>query len=150
MKVNSDFRDLLRALNEAGVRYLIVGGYAVMTHTEPRFTKDLDIWIEPAAANADRLISALAVFGAPLSGVGANDFTEPEVFFQIGIDPVRIDVMTSSPGLSFSDAWSRRVTVDFDGETAFVLGLADLMITKAATGRRRDKADLRLLRRRNK
>jgi hypothetical protein len=71
MKVNSDFKDLLHALNEAGVRYLIVGGYAVMVHTEPRFTKDLDIWVEPRTENADRLLAALAHFGAPVADITA-------------------------------------------------------------------------------
>ena len=91
MKINSDFRDLLRSLNAAGVRYLIVGGYAVMVHTEPRYTKDLDIWIEPVLDNARFLMAALAAFGAPVGAVAESDFTEPEVFFQIGIDPVRIN-----------------------------------------------------------
>jgi hypothetical protein len=100
MKVNSDFKDLLHALNEAGVRYLIVGGYAVMVHTEPRFTKDLDIWVEPRTENADRLLAALAHFGAPVADITAAVFTEADVFYQIGIDPVRIDITTSAPGLS--------------------------------------------------
>ena len=84
MKINSDFRDLLRSFNAAGVRYLIVGGYAVMAHTEPRYTKDLDLWIEPSADNAARMIDALREFGAPTSDIRAADFVEPEVFFQIG------------------------------------------------------------------
>lgn len=82
MKINSDFRDPLRDLNAAGVRYLIVGGYAVMVHTEPRYTKDLDLWIEPLESNAQKLLVALARFGAPTSDVHPSDFTEPEVFFQ--------------------------------------------------------------------
>jgi predicted nucleotidyltransferase len=100
MKINSDFRDLLRDLNAAGVRYLIVGGYAVMVHTEPRYTKDLDLWTEPES-NARFLLAALAEFGAPTKDMQAADFTEPEVFFHIGVGPVRIDIMTSVPGLDF-------------------------------------------------
>src|SRR6476646_3463834 len=111
MKINSDFRDLLRELNAADVRYLIVGGYAVMVHTEPRYTKDLDLWIEPVESNADKLFVALALFGAPTRDVQPSDFTEPEVFFQIGIEPVRIDIMTSVFGLDFLPAWERKVMV---------------------------------------
>jgi hypothetical protein len=90
MKINSGFKDLLRSFNAAGVRYLIVGGYAVVVHTEPRYTKDLDIWIEPGLENARAMLEALAGFGAPTANVKPSDFTEPEVFFQIGVEPVRL------------------------------------------------------------
>jgi len=82
MKINSDFRDLLQNFNGAGVRYLIVGGYAVMVHTEPRYTKDLDLWIEPTRENARLMIAALAEFGAPTTDISPDDFVEPEVFFK--------------------------------------------------------------------
>jgi hypothetical protein len=113
MKINSDFRDLLRSFNAAGVRYLIVGGYAVMIHTEPRYTKDLDLWIDAVADNARRMIAALNEFGAPTSDIQPSDFTEPEVFFQIGVEPVRIDILTSVTGLGFEGAWERRITAGF-------------------------------------
>jgi hypothetical protein len=135
MKINSDFRDLLRGLNAAGVRYLIVGGYAVMVHTEPRYTKDLDIWIEPTELNAKALFVALAEFGVPLNDIQPADFTQPDVFFQIGVDPVRVDIMTAVPGLEFSGASSRKITVDFGGESGFVLCREDVIATKRATGR---------------
>src|SRR3954451_24474497 len=105
MKINSDFKDLLRSLNAAGIRYLIVGGYAVMVHTEPRYTNDLDIWIDRDEQNARALLRALAEFGAPTGEVTPADLTEPEVFFQIGIEPVRIDILTSVAGLVFEAAW---------------------------------------------
>jgi hypothetical protein len=89
MKISSDYKDLLRNLNAAGVRYLIVGGYAVMIYTEPGFTKDLDLWVDPSEGNALALFQALAQFGAPLQGIRPADFTEPELFYQVGIDPVR-------------------------------------------------------------
>lgn len=147
MKVNSDFRDLLHALNAANVRYLVVGGYALMVHTEPRFTKDLDVWIDPEPSNAVSLLNGLAAFGAPLQGISADDFTHPDVYFQIGIDPVRIDIMTSIDGVAFTGAWERRVSVDFGGVTAPVLGRHDLVMNKTASGRRVDKADLKRLKR---
>jgi hypothetical protein len=145
MKINSDFRDMLRELNAAGVRYLIVGGYAVMVHTEPRYTKDLDLWIEPIESNARKLFVALSKFGAPTSDIQPSDFIEPEVFFQIGMDPVRIDIMTSVTGLEFGPAWNRRVTVDFGGESAPVLCRADLLQSKIAAGRIRDRRDAKKL-----
>jgi hypothetical protein len=145
VKINSDFRDLLRAFNEAGVRYLIVGGYAVMVHTEPRYTKDLDLWIEPEEANARAMLGALARFGAPTNDVTPADFLEPEVFFQIGVEPVRIDIMTSVTGLSFADAWQRRVMIDFGEESAPVLCRDDVLAAKRASGRPRDRRDAKSL-----
>jgi len=148
MKINSDFRDLLQDLNAAGVRYLIVGGYAVMVHTEPRYTKDLDLWIEPVESNAQKLLVALAEFGAPTKEIHSSDFTEPEVFFQIGIEPVRIDIMTSVSGLEFVPAWDRKVIVDFGGEAAPVLCRAGVLKSKIAAGRIRDRRDAQKLTRR--
>ena len=147
MKINCDFRDLLRDLNAAGVRYLIVGGYAAMVHTEPRYTKDLDLWIDPVESNAQKLFEALAEFGAPTKDIHPSDFTEPEVFFQIGMEPVRIDIMTSVSGLDFDPAWERRVMVDFGGESP-VLCRADSLQSKIAAGRIRDRRDARKLMRR--
>jgi len=147
MKTNSDFKDLLRVLNAAGVRYLVVGGYAVMVHTEPRYTKDLDLWIEPIEANAQGLLAALSRFGAPTKDVRAEDFTEPEVFFQIGVEPVRVDIMTSVPGLDFGPAWNRKILVDFGGVSAPVLCRADVLRAKVAAGRLRDQKDVKRLRR---
>src|SRR5947209_5468531 len=99
MKISSDYKDLLSIFNAAGVRYLIAGGYAVMVHTEPHYTKDLDIWIDRSASNAQLTFAALARFGAPLKDLKPSDFTEPEVFYQMGIEPVRLDIMTSVSGL---------------------------------------------------
>lgn len=107
MEINSDYKNLLKSLNAAGVRYLVVGGYAVMAYTEPRYTKDLDIWIDPERANANAVFRALAEFGAPLRGVTAEDFTQHEIFYQLGVDPVRIDILTSVAGVEFTNAWER-------------------------------------------
>jgi len=145
MKISSDYRDLLSIFNAAGVRYLIVGGYAVMIHTEPHYTKDLDIWIDRTDTNAQRLFDALARFGAPLEGLQPADFTEAEVFYQIGMEPVRIDIMTSVTGLEFVSAWERRLIVDFDGESAGVLSREDLLLSKKAAGRLRDRKHIRSL-----
>lgn len=150
MKINSDFRDLLRSLNVAGVRYLIVGGYAWMVHTEPRYTKDLDIWIQPTEPNARALFAAFNTFGVPTHDVQPSYFTEPEVFFQIGVNPVRIDIMTSVPGLEFLHSWNRKVVVDFGGESAPVLCWQDVQAAKRASARPRDRKDLKKPARRKK
>ena len=145
MKISSDYRDLLSIFNAAGVRYLIVGGYAVMIHTEPRYTKDLDVWVHRSGANAEALFRALAQFGAPLKGLQPADFTEPDVFYQVGIEPVRIDVMTSVSGLEFTRAWERRLVVDFDGVHAAVLSREDSLLSKKAAGRPHDRKHIRTL-----
>lgn len=145
MEINSDYKSLLRSLNAAGVRYLVVGAYAVMAHTEPRYTKDLDVWIDPSAANADAVFRALAEFGAPLRGITAADFTQPEIFYQLGVDPVRVDILTSLSGIEFDAAWERRVTVDYGGEPAAVLGREDLIAAKRAAARPQDKLDIQTL-----
>jgi predicted nucleotidyltransferase len=149
MKINSDYRDLLKSLNAAKVRYLIVGGYAVMVHAEPYYTKDLDIWIDRSQSNAEAVFRALREFGAPLREIGVQDFTEPDVFYQVGIEPVRVDVMTSVAGLDFDPAWARRKVVDFDGELAAALSLEDLITSKEAAGRATDRQHLRRLRKKS-
>ena len=83
--MNSDFNDLLQALNDEAVEYLIVGGYAVGKYTEPRYTKDIDIWINASVENAERVLRALAKFGAPLANITVDDFTDPDLFYQIGV-----------------------------------------------------------------
>jgi len=109
VKNNSDFRDLLQNLNAAGVWYLIVSGYAVMVHSEPRYTKALDVWIDAEPSNAGLVFDALVKFGAPMDEYSPHDFTQPETFFQIGIDSVRIDVLTTISGVDFAGAWERRI-----------------------------------------
>jgi hypothetical protein len=116
-----------------------------MVHTEPRYTKDLDVWIKPDLDNARALLAALAEFGAPTAGVKPDDFTEPEIFFQIGVDPVRVDIMTSVTGLDFATAWDRKIEVDFGGVPAPVLCRADILAAKIASGRARDRRDARHL-----
>jgi predicted nucleotidyltransferase len=150
MKINSDFKDLLRSLNAAGVRYLIVGGYAVMVHTEPHYTKDLDLWIEPTEVNAQKLLAGLGEFGAPVADVQPSDFVQPETFYQIGVEPVRVDILTSVTGLNFESAWAHRITVDFEGEPACVLSRQDVLAAKIASGRPRDRRDARRLRNESK
>ena len=146
MNGNLDFRDLLQCLNEAGARYLIVGAYAVIYHTEPRYTKDLDIWVEPTPENAAKVWNALARFGAPLADLTLADLSNPDIVFQIGIEPNRIDILLDVEGLNFSEAWERRVSGTYEDQKILILGYQDTLDAKKAAGREQDLLDERRLR----
>ena len=145
MFVNSDFSDLLRIFNASHVRYLVIGGYAVIQYAEPRFTKDLDLWISTDSANAESVFRALREFGAPLTGLTAKDFAEEGYFFQMGVPPVRADVLMGIPGVQFEECWNRRVEADFDGLKVNFISKADLIDAKRASGRPQDLIDADLL-----
>lgn len=142
---NSDLTGLLRIFNEIGVKYLVIGGHAVMYYTEPRYTKDLDLWIEASVENGRKVFSALAQFGAPLKGLSAKDFSEEGSFYQMGRPPVRIDILMSVTGLDFESAWKNRVAADFQGEPIHLISRADLIALKKASGRHIDLHDVELL-----
>jgi Nucleotidyltransferase of unknown function (DUF6036) len=142
MSVNFDFEEILSIFNERNVRALIVGGYAVMRYTEPRYTKDLDIWVQASAENARAVFEGLKEFGAPLSNLAASDFAQEGHFYQMGVPPVRVDILMSVNGLEFDPAWSRRVEVDFDALPVPFLSRADLILSKRAAGRPQDLVDL--------
>ena len=141
MPASLHFKELLRKLNEHQVKYLVVGAYAVMKYTEPRYTKDFDIWVEPASANAQRVFEALAEFGAPMNEVQVEDFANQELVFQIGIEPLRIDIMMGIKGLEFSDAWPQRVETKFEDVAMNLISKEDLLIAKRALGRPQDLID---------
>jgi predicted nucleotidyltransferase len=145
VKINSDFKDLLQLLGDGGVRFLVVGGYAVMKYSEPYHTKDLDIWIEPTQENANRVLEVLRRFGAPRHQVTVDDLTNPDLIYQIGVEPVRVDIMGSVSGLKFEDAWEHRVETDYGGVVAPVLSLDDIIAAKRATGRAKDRIQAREL-----
>ena len=138
---NPDFRDLLSAFSSAEVRYLVVGGYAVTFHARPRYTKDLDVWIDPSPENAARAWRALAAFGAPLSEVSIEDLATPQMVLQIGVAPNRIDVITSCQGLDFAAAWARRVPSEYGGVPVAFLAREDLIANKRSVGRPQDLLD---------
>ena len=140
--MNPDFLDLLRAFTAADVRYLVVGAYALALHGRPRATGDLDIWVDATPENARRVLQALAQFGAPTRDISQGDFERPGVTYQIGLPPVRIDILTELTGLTFAEAWPERmrrpfgsIDVDFIGRDAFVRN-------KRATGRPKDLVDI--------
>jgi len=145
-----DFKELLSILNDSEVKYLVVGGYAVSFHAEPRATKDLDILIKPDAENAAALYVALTRFGAPLEGLRPDDFAEPGKFFRMGRPPVMVDILPEISGVDFDGAWRRRVEVTLDVETnlkVHFISEADLVAAKLAAGRPQDLADVDALRR---
>ncbi|GJQ35968.1 MAG: hypothetical protein JETCAE01_19780 [Anaerolineaceae bacterium] len=145
MFVNSDFSDLLRIFNEHGVKYLVVGGYAVVQYAEPRYTKDLDVLIATDKKNAEAVYSALREFGAPLAGLTSKDFAEDGFFFQMGVPPIRVDVIMGIPGVNFEECWNRRVEVDFEGLSVIFISKQDLIVSKRAAGRPQDLMDADLL-----
>ena len=139
-----DYKDLLSAFHAHGVKYLIVGGYAVILHAQPRFTKDLDVFIKPDLANARATYAALAEFGAPLQGIRPKDFTDRRSFFRFGRDPHGIDILPHIPGVDFDAAWERRVASVIDpasGLKANFISSDDLIAAKLAAGRPQDIAD---------
>lgn len=146
--MNDDFLELLSALLAAEARFLVVGAYAVGVHGHPRATKDMDVWVESNAANAERVISALNAFGAPLGGLTANDLSKPGTGFKMGAPPRRIDVLTRIDGILFEQAWPNRVQASFsDSLVCPVIGLADLIENKRAAARPQDLADVAALER---
>jgi hypothetical protein len=140
--MNSDFKDLLRVFNEHRVRYLVVGGYAVIKYTEPRYTRDLDIWIDAAPKNARAVFAALREFGAPLVNITWADFAKEGAIYQMGRPPARVDVLTSIEGVRFADAWPNRVSSDLDGMPAPFISRDDLLTNKRAVGRPQDLLDV--------
>jgi hypothetical protein len=128
------------------VRYLVVGGYAVMKYTEPRFTKDLDLWIATDERNSQAVFAALKEFGAPLKDLTPGDFREEGYFYQMGNPPFRLDVMMSLPGVAFETAWANREQVQIEGLVIPFISKADLIKNKEASGRDQDRIDVKKLR----
>jgi hypothetical protein len=145
--MHRDFKELLSAFNAGQVRYLIVGGYAVSYHAEPRATKDLDILVGADAENSKAVYAALGKFGAPIEGLSAQDFAEPDNFFRMGTPPVMVDIMPKISGVEFDQAWSRRVHVQIDDDlTVPFISRQDLLTAKIAAGRAQDLIDVDALR----
>lgn len=143
----ADFRDLLRAFVDEGVRFLVVGAHALAAYGVPRTTGDLDVWVEPELSNAERVWSALARFGAPLESltIRKDDFLRPGQIIQFGLPPYRIDVLTSISGVEFADAWTDRMEGRlFDVPVAFI-GKDAFIRNKRASGRPKDLGDIRSL-----
>jgi hypothetical protein len=140
--MNRDFVEMLAALSAAGAEFLVVGAHAVAVHGRPRATGDLDLWVRPSPENAARVWRALAEFGAPLTDLKPADLESSDLIYQIGVPPARIDLLTGISGVTFDEAWPRRVLVPVAGQQVAVLGREDLIQNKRASGRPRDLADV--------
>lgn len=147
--MNQDYKDLLSAFRSHGVKYLIVGGYAVILHAQPRFTRDIDFFVKADQANARALYSAQADFGVPLEGIRAEDFEKAGSCFRFGRDPYGIDILPELEGVDFDTAWQNRIESLVDpasGLTAYFISAADLIAAKSASGRPQDLADAEAVR----
>lgn len=135
-------REFVELLNAKGVKYVVVGGYAVAYHGHPRFTGDIDFYVEPVADNAERILAALSAFGFDALELAVGDFTNPDSVVQLGVPPNRIDLLTSISGVSFERAWEERVRSQLDGVPVSFISKELLLLNKRASGRPKDLADL--------
>jgi len=140
--LSQDFKEFIQSLNDNRVRYLVIGGYAVALHGHPRYTKDLDVWIEMKPDNAAKIVKALEQFGLASLGLKAEDFLVPDQIVQLGYPPNRIDVLTTLPGVEFERCYASRVQVEIGGVAVNFIDLENLKKNKKATGRTQDLADL--------
>ncbi len=142
LNVPQDFKEFLKLLNAKGVRYLVVGGYAVAYHGYVRPTADLDIWAEPDRSNAEKLVMVVGEFGFALPEVTPDLFLNKKKIMRMGAEPVRIEIMSEIDGVAFADCYGRRVEGRLDDTDVSVIGLADLLANKKASGRFKDLADV--------
>lgn len=143
--LNQDFKEFVKSLNANQVRYLIVGGYALGFHGHPRYTKDLDVWIEMAPENAANVVAALEAFGFGSLGLKAADFLVPDQIIQLGYPPNRIDLLTTLPGVDFPQCYASRVQIEVESISVSFIDLDNLKKNKKASGRHQDLADLESL-----
>ena len=143
--LNKDFSEFVSLLNAHGVEYLVVGGYALAAHGHPRFTGDLDIWLEMSEMNAGRTLAALHEFGFGSLNIAVADLLKADTVVQLGYPPGRIDLLTSIDGVSFANCAGRREIVQINSLAVPFIGLDDFKINKRASGRLKDLADLESL-----
>ena len=143
--MNPDFKELLLAFNAHNVEYLIVGAHALAAHGHVRATKELDVWVRPDKSNAQKVLQALSDFGAPVSDLTIDDLSRRETIFQIGLPPLRIDVITDVDGVEFAEAWRDRLETMFGGVPAFVISRHHLIMNKKSAARLQDLADVQQL-----
>ena len=144
--LNDDYREMLHILLDERVEFILVGAYALAAHGYPRATGDIDIWVRSSAENALRVYQALAQFGAPLQNISPEDFANPDVIFQIGVAPRRIDIITSITGVDFADAVQNALPINIEELSIPVLAIPDLIKNKEETGREKDLLDVKVLR----
>ena len=140
--LNPDFREFIQSFNDNRVLYLVVGGYAVALHGHPRYTKDMDVWVDLDPDNAASIVKALDQFGFGSLGLRASDFLVPDQIIQLGYPPSRIDILTTLPGVDFAGCYASRIGVEVDGVRVNFIDLDNLKKNKQASGRHQDLADL--------
>jgi len=145
METQPDFKDLLALFNKHQVEYLVVGGYALAFHGAPRYTGDMDILVRPNSANALRIMAALSEFGFGSVGLTTADFEKESVLIQLGVPPVRVDIITSLTGVLWKEAYRNRETGKYGDVPVFFIGRKQFITNKKAMGRKRDLADLEAL-----
>lgn len=143
--MNPDFKELLLAFNAQGVEYLVVGAHALAVYGHVRATKDLDVWVRPDPENAERVLAALSAFGAPLADLSNDDLSKAGTIFQIGVPPLRIDLITAIDGVDFEEAWPDRFPTSFAGAPVFVISRSHLIRNKKTAARLQDLADVERL-----
>lgn len=145
MRIEKDYEEFLRLLNKHEVKYCIIGSYAVAFYAKPRYTKDIDILVEPSPSNAKRIMDTLDEFGFGSLSIPEEDFCTKGNIIQLGYEPVRIDLMTELKGFRFEDVWKNRVTGEYGTEEAYFIGLDDLIKSKTEAARPSDKIDIPIL-----
>ena len=143
--LNEDYRDMLHALSDEKVRFILVGAYALAAHGYPRATMDIDIWVMPSSENADAVLRALRRFGSPLHNLTKEDLQKDGTIFQIGVAPRRIDIITTASGLQFEPTYRDSIPVNIEGIEVRIPSIDDLILNKRATGRTKDLADAEAL-----
>jgi len=147
MRVEKDYEDLLRLFNKNKIRYCVIGAYALAFYAKPRYTKDIDILIDPDIKNAEKIAKALGEFGFESCKLSAKDFAKKGRIVQLGYEPVRIDIITSIRQISFKDIWKNKKRGAYGKEKIFFIGFEDLIKTKKLSNRKQDQADLEILKR---
>lgn len=142
MRVEKDFKEFIELLNKSGVKYLVIGGFAFAFYAKPRFTKDIDFFVEPSDDNSKKIVTVLKQFGFGSTGLTEVDFQKPGQVIQLGYPPMRIDIVTSVSGVEFGDAWDNRVEGKYGDIACFFISREDLIKNKQASGRPQDTADV--------
>ena len=143
--LNEDYKDMLQCLADEGVKFLLVGAYAMAAHGYPRATMDIDIWVMPSPENAAAVLRALRRFGAPVQDLSPADLQKNDTIFQIGVAPRRIDLLTGASGLQFAEAFQHASAIEIEGLPVRIPSIDDLIRNKRATGRTKDLADAEAL-----
>jgi predicted nucleotidyltransferase len=145
MKVEKDYEEFLSLLNNHNVKYCIIGAFAVAFYAKPRYTKDIDILVEPSNDNAQKILKVINEFGFGELAVSVEDLTQEGNILQLGYEPLRIDLLNKLEGFQFQDIWKNRVAGIYGSEKVYIIGLDDLIKNKKMSGRPSDKIDIELL-----